>query len=143
MSVLSELDGKELVFPPQLDNVERVAYKMGYIQCQLDIAMRDLKKIQTDRVDNVVKLSIDGDSACALLGENLQEGEAEFVRLADTSEFWRKVGIEQSVLTQQFIERQSCIAAFSKLNDRLGDCELVADWTWFKENRKGYDTSAY
>jgi hypothetical protein len=53
-----------------------------------------------------VELSIDGDHACALLGENLQEGEAEFVKVkwlhSDSSRF------------------EAAHEAYEKLADRIG-----------------------
>ena len=58
---------------------------------------RCLMKMETDqslmmwmRDMTTIHLSIDGDHACALLGENLQEGEAEFVKVDDTKSRYSK-----------------------------------------------------
>jgi len=62
------------------------------------------------------ELSVDGNAGCALLGENLQEGEAEFVVVA------QRPG-------EQLYEAEvrACWAAFQRLKARLGK-ELTYAW---------------
>ena len=54
-------------------------------------------------------LSIDGECACALLGTNLQEGEAEFV----------KIDYDSPPLRSQ-AERKAAFLALQALRERLG-----------------------
>ena len=60
-----------------------------------------------------VYLSIDGDHACALLGENLQEGEAEFVKIDYPG------GVE-SIYAYRARE-SAAMQAYEKLSDRIGE----------------------
>lgn len=64
-----------------------------------------------------VRLSIDGNCGCALLGENLQEGEAEFVCADDAP--------AQYTGTQRF--KWACTQAFRALEKRL-DKRLGYAW---------------
>ena len=62
------------------------------------------------------ELSVDGNCGCALLGENLQEGEAEFVEVEQRpGEFLYEA------------EVRACWAAFKKLKERLGK-DLTYAW---------------
>lgn len=56
-----------------------------------------------------VVLSVDGNCGCALLGENLQEGEAEFVEVQQRKD-------------EHLYEAEvrACWTAFKKLKKRLG-----------------------
>lgn len=64
----------------------------------------------TERSDKLerIEISIDGDHACALLGPNLQEGEAEFAPI----EGWPKATYKQ--------EHAAMSAAYEKLAKRIG-----------------------
>lgn len=61
-------------------------------------------------------LSVDGDHGCALLGKNLQEGEAEFVKVEKRPD---------EHITQA--EVRACWAAFKNLKQRLG-IEMTYAW---------------
>lgn len=61
-------------------------------------------------------LMVDGNCGCALLGENLQEGEAEFVEVAKRKDEY---------LCEA--ECRACWAAFQKLKTRLGR-DLTYAW---------------
>lgn len=62
-------------------------------------------------------LSVDGNAGCALLGENLQEGEAEFVEVQQRSgEYLYEA------------EVRACCAAFRKLKQRLG---IPMTYAWY------------
>ena len=54
-------------------------------------------------------LMVDGNCGCALLGENLQEGEAEFVEV-----------VQRKDEPLYAAEVRACWAAFKKLKERLG-----------------------
>ncbi len=56
-----------------------------------------------------VSLLIDGDCACALLGPNLQEGEAEFVPIAEC-----EMGDGEDSA-----KRRAAVRALQRLNDRV------------------------
>ncbi len=71
------------------------------------------------RLDRV-RLMIDGDHACALLGENLQEGEAEFVRV-----FQR----EEEPL--HWAQERACWTAFYRLMRRLGRTRETLSYEWY------------
>ena len=66
---------------------------------------------RTDAVREIARavLSLDGDCGCALLGVNLQEGEAEFVKVDYSTSMpdWRA-------------ERAAAFRALIKLRERLG-----------------------
>ena len=57
-------------------------------------------------------LSVDGDSACALLGENLQEGEAEVVKIEYTE--------GKNDYNGYIYERRAAFEALHRLRNRLG-----------------------
>jgi hypothetical protein len=57
-------------------------------------------------------LSIDGSHACALLGENIQEGEAEFVEIIYPD--------GKSASDAYKHERKAAFMALNKLRERLG-----------------------
>jgi len=61
-------------------------------------------------------LSVDGNAGCALLGENLQEGEAEFVVVA-----------QRPGEHLYEAEVRACWAAFKNLRTRLGK-EMSYAW---------------
>lgn len=58
-----------------------------------------------------VHLSIDGNCGCALVGENLMEGEAEFVCIDDAPEIYTELRDK---------EKWSMTQAHKRLCDRLG-----------------------
>lgn len=58
-------------------------------------------------------LSIDGDYACALLGENIQDGECEFVKVNYPD------GINRGTSGSNLAERIAASQAFRKLRKRL------------------------
>lgn len=62
------------------------------------------------------RLMVDGNCGCALLGVNLQEGEAEFVEIAARKD---------EPLHEA--EVRACWAAFKKLKERLGR-DLTYAW---------------
>ena len=74
-----------------------------------------------------VTLMLDGNAGCALLGENLQEGEAEFVTVTDadlalTGEGWHhypKAAV------------RACHAAYDRLLKRLGYQERALPYAWY------------
>ena len=62
-------------------------------------------------------LSVDGDHGCALLGENLQEGEAEFVKVEKRpDEHINKA------------EVRACSLALRALRERLGNPDISYAW---------------
>jgi hypothetical protein len=67
-------------------------------------------------VERVI-LSVDGNAGCALLGENLQEGEAEFVVVEPRPD---------EVIYKA--EVRACGAAFNALKLRLGRDDLPYAW---------------
>lgn len=65
-------------------------------------------------------LSVDGNCGCALLGENLQEGEAEFVEIRPRSD---------EPLHEA--EVRACWAAFNNLMKRLGLTRDELSYAWY------------
>lgn len=62
-------------------------------------------------MSKTVWLSMDGNCGCALLGENLQEGESEFVCVDDAPDIWTH---------PQDKERWAIAQAYKRLCARLG-----------------------
>ena len=69
-----------------------------------------------EEVPAVAVLGVDGNAAYALLGPNLQEGEAEFRGVADGMAPLRKR------------QRDACLVALSTLRHRLGQPDLAYRW---------------
>lgn len=62
-------------------------------------------------------LSVDGNCGCALLGENLQVGEAEFVEVSP-----------RNGEPLHEAQTRACWAAFKRLKDRLNMPQLSYAW---------------
>lgn len=65
-------------------------------------------------------LSVDGNCGCALLGENLQEGEAEFVEIDCKEPQWTKAYREAAW--------KACWSAYQRLKARLSDRKFSYAW---------------
>ena len=63
--------------------------------------------------------SVDGDHGCALIGANLQEGEAEFVQVAP-----------RDLEPVYMAETRACYQAFHKLLLRLGLTSNDCSYAW-------------
>lgn len=67
------------------------------------------------------ELFLDGNAACALLGEDLQSGEAEFVEINEVRTELRK---RHPDIYESEIERAAMFRAYRKLKDRLPNREF-------------------
>lgn len=65
-------------------------------------------------------ISVDGDHGCALYGANLQEGEAEFVKV----ECRKDEPLHEA-------EIRACFAALNKLRERLGMTRDQLSYAWY------------
>lgn len=70
-------------------------------------------------MDRII-LSVDGNCGCALLGENLHEGEAEFVEVS--------IGKEEHLHTAEI---KACWKAFHKLINRLNIPRDTISYAWY------------
>ena len=74
----------------------------------------------------MVILSLDGNCACALLGENLQEGEAEFVEVTEAD--MAKNG-EDAMRFPKTIHK-AALLAYERLLERLGRDPYSLPYQW-------------
>ena len=66
-----------------------------------------------------VQLGVDGNQGFALLGDNIQTGEAEFSEIN-----YSETDANGKIIAASFAERKAATRAFSKLKDRLKKPEM-------------------